>query len=179
MPVAGPRSPLRRHALKAAALAVVGAVAAGPWLLDSPSDASTPAATPGRIAGTSCHETALRWGVTNRSDVRQQQDRFERSGRPVPNPGAYATPLDPVASLHAAAHDMVVLYHRADAGARLAALHTRAQTVRVPVVLSPRDQPEALVVVRDGAELRCDTADDADLAAAWRFAAAPFVVPGD
>lgn len=177
-----PRPGLPRRAVIMLAVAAVGSFAAGAarFGLRPPGTPAAASSSP-RVDGTHCVERKLRYGVTDSPSVRDAEYRFERDPRRairVPDPGVYDAPLDPVASLHAALHASIVVYHRPDSGpaasADLASLVDAARRIAVPLVVSPRAQRPALVGVRAGASVTCSGTTAADVRALRAFVRAQF-----
>lgn len=133
------------------------------------------------VAGTrdGCQERELRFTVTNDQREVDRQLAFESkllgAGAELPPAEFHAAPVDQTASLHAASHNYVVVYHRDDIAAgdlgELRELHALARSQLIMMLVAPRAQEPALVAVRAGMELSCAAARADQVARVRAFAA--------
>ena len=93
----------------------------------------------------------------------------------MPSPGFHSRPLDATATLHAASHAYVVVFYRPGAAsAALEALATAATEQKVPLVVAPRAQRQALVAITQERRLDCAAAGAEQVDAIRRFSAASY-----
>lgn len=134
-------------------------------------------------AQTGCAVQPLRFTVTNDPKVFAHQLQFERQFNTVPKPGFYDRVLDAVPTLHAASHSYVVVFASAkvsgDALDSLKALSAAAVATKAPVIVSRRDQPQALVALSRGYQLTCPSGGVSQAAEVRRFAAQEYASVAD
>lgn len=162
--------PLDRRALLFLLVLPVFALVVG--LLTMGADAKEPAAS---AAGASCTQHQLKYAVTDSAAEFNRQKAFEATNAAITEPGFYDRAPASTPTLHAASHSYVVVYYRPDltAGQRrpLRALMAQATATRVPLIVAPRRQAEALTTLALGTQLDCSAADAAQIARVRAFAA--------
>lgn len=122
-----------------------------------------------------CTAHALRYGITDDAGQAAAQERFERSGAPIPAPGFAAGPLPVTPALHAVLHGAILIFVRPSADPHrmpgLDPLMAYAARTNIAMLVAPHPQRAALTVLRPGWVLSCPAAGAAQVAAARRFAA--------
>ncbi|HWI73121.1 MAG TPA: DUF3105 domain-containing protein [Baekduia sp.] len=127
------------------------------------------------VAGGSCAQRALKFGVTDDPAEVERQTVFERRNTAVTEPGFYARAVVPTPTLHAASHGYVVVFYRPGLPAAqlrpLRALAAAARATKAPVIVAPRRQAAAVTALGLGQQLDCTAADAAQTTRVRAFAA--------
>jgi hypothetical protein len=129
-------------------------------------------------AGGGCIRHTLRYGVTDDPAEVARQRVFEARSTAVTDAGFYTRPVASVPTIHAASHGFVVVFYRPDLAAAdvrpLRAVAAAGKATKAPVIVAPRRQGPAVVVLAEGQRLDCAAAGAAQSTVVRRFAASVY-----